>query len=264
MIIIKTEKEIAILRQGGRILSRVLDAVADKAEPGATTGELEQLAVALIEKAGGRPSFKKYKAYSEAKAFPTALCASINDEVVHAPALPSRKLNAGDIIGIDVGMEYPYGDNIRGYFTDMAKTVAVGKISQAAKNLMKATRKSLMLAIEKIKPGCTLNDIGSTIQEFVEAKGFSVVRDLVGHGVGIAVHEDPQIPNYSILGSNFKNIELKPGMVIAIEPMINIGSYKIKSLPDGLTIATADGSLSAHFEHTIAVTEAGHEVLTLN
>jgi len=262
MIIIKSDKEIAILRAGGKILSAVLKEVASRVRPGTTTGELEQKAVSLIKAAGGRPAFKGYKTIHDARAFPTALCTSINSEVVHAPAVPSRKLNSGDIVGIDIGMEYPFGEKVHGYYTDMAITVAVGKITPAAKKLMKATKKSLMLAIEQVKPGNTLNDIGQTVQDSVEAEGFSVVRDLVGHGVGTAVHEDPQIPNYRILGSNFENTVLAPGMVIAIEPMVNMGGYKVKSLADGFTIATADKSLSAHFEHTVAVTETGHEVLT--
>jgi methionyl aminopeptidase len=263
MIIIKTKAEIAIIKQGGKILAAILKKLADNVKPGATTGELEQLAVSLIKEAGGRPSFKGYKTMLDAKAYPTALCTSINNEVVHAPALPSRQLKNGDIISIDVGMEYPFGEDMHGYFTDMAITVPVGKVSEEAKSLVNVTRNSLMLAIKMVKPGNTLNDIGNAVQSEVEANGFSVVRDLVGHGVGTAVHEDPQIPNFRIVGAGFDNVVLKPGMVIAIEPMVNIGSPRVKNLRDGLTIATADGSLSAHFEHTIAVTEEGYEILTI-
>lgn len=262
MIIIKTKKEIAIMREGGKILSRILKEVSGMVKPGVTTGELEEKAIKLIAKAGGRPSFKGFKSVLEAKAFPTALCTSINNEIVHAPALPERVLDSGDIIGIDVGMEYPYDSNTRGYYTDMAVTIGVGKISEQAANLIKVTKKSLKLAIKKVKPEATLNDIGETVQSVAEAAGFSVVRDLVGHGVGTAVHEDPQVPNYRIMDKPMDNTVLKPGMVIAIEPMVNAGGYQVKSLPDGFTIVTADGELSAHFEHTVAVTEKGYEVLT--
>jgi methionyl aminopeptidase len=263
MIIIKTQKEIEIMRRGGKILAAILREIAKKAVPGATTGELEELAIALIKKNGGRPSFKGYKSMLETKAFPTALCTSINHEVVHAPALPPRELKTGDIIGIDIGMEHPYGQNLRGYYTDMAVTVGVGRVRPEAKRLIKNTEKCLKLAIKNIKPGNTLNDIGAAIQACAQKSGFSVVKDLVGHGVGTAVHEEPQIPNYPIYDRGFDNVVLKPGMVLAIEPMVNAGVYQVRSLPDGFTIVTADGRLSAHFEHTVAITEKGCEVLTI-
>ncbi len=262
MIIIKTAKEIAIIREGGKILGSILKRLLSQVKPGITTGYLERMACDLVKKAGGRPSFKGYKSMPGAKAFPTALCTSINSEIVHAPALPSRRLNNGDIIDIDIGMEYPFNKDQRGYYTDMSATVPVGRVSKEAKKLIRVTKKSLILAIKEIKPGRTLNDIGRAIQAHAEAHGFSVVRDLVGHGVGMAVHEDPQVPNYEIEGTDMENAVLKPGMVIAIEPMINVGSWEIKGFKDGLTIVTADGQLSAHFEHTIAVTKEGHEVLT--
>lgn len=262
MTTIKTEKEIEILREGGKILANIIKKIISEIKSGITTGQLEDLACSLIKKAGGRPSFKEYKTKEDNKPFPTALCISINDEVVHVPAMPSRRLNIGDIVGIDLGIEYPFEEEKKGFYTDMAITVPVGKISKEAKKLIKATKKSLDLAIKKIKPGNTLNDIGKTIEQFVEKQGFSVVRDLVGHGVGYDVHEDPQIPNFAIEGNKFDNIILKSGMVLAIEPMVNAGSYEIKNAPDGFSIKTADGSLSAHFEHTVAVTEKGCEVLT--
>ena len=262
MIIIKTEKEIEIMRKGGKILASVLKKLTDEVRIGITSEYLEKVACDLIKKAGGRPSFKGFKTMLETKAFPTALCVSINDEIVHAPSLPSRELRAGDIVGIDVGMEYPSGNKISGYYTDMAVTVPVGKLSKEARRLIEITKKSLILGIKMIKPEHTLSDIGQAIQICAEKEGFSVVRDLVGHGVGTAIHEDPQIPNYEIKGSDIDNIILKKGMTIAIEPMINIGGHEIKNMPDGFTIATADGSLSAHFEHTIAVTESGCEILT--
>ncbi|MEA3463572.1 MAG: type I methionyl aminopeptidase [Patescibacteria group bacterium] len=277
MIIIKTEKEIAIIRQGGKILANILKKLIAEVKPGVTTGHLEKMACELIKQAGGRPSFKGYKSMHDAQGFPTALCASINNEVVHAPAIPSRRLNTGDIIDIDIGMEYPIfatqsrgiaadrpvnaDSEMGGYYTDMSATTPVGKISKQAKKLINVTRKSLELAIKQVKPGNSLNDIGKAIQQYVESQGFSVVRDLVGHGVGVAVHEEPQVPNYEIANPK-DNIILKPGMVIAIEPMVNIEDWKVKNGKDGFTIVTADGSLSAHFEHTVAVTEKGCRVLT--
>jgi len=272
MIVIKTEKEIAVIRMGGKILANIIRKLVKEINPGITTGQLEQIACELIKKAGGVPSFKGYKSMLESKAFPTALCSSINNEVVHSPALPSRRLDSGDIIGIDLGMEYPVDIKSRqnrfgrynsgGYFTDMAVTVGVGKIDSQSKKLIKVAKKSLELAIAQVKPGNTLDDIGRAVEDYVEKNGFSVVRDLVGHGVGMAVHEEPQVPNFSIKHSGIRNITLKPGMVIAIEPMVNAGAWEIKSLEDGFTIATADGQRSAHFEHTVAVVEGGHKILT--
>ena len=253
-IIVKTKEEINIIRQGGKILASVLRRLGESVAPGVSTGDLETLACDLIAAAGGQPSFKGYE--SGGRPFPTALCASINHEVVHAPALPSRVLQSGDIIGIDVGMEY------KGYFTDMAATFGVGKISEEAKKLIKVTRESLERGLGQIKPGNSLNDIARAIQTFVEANGFSIVRDLVGHGVGHEVHEDPQIPNFVIPIND--NIILRPGMVIAIEPMVNVGGFAIKNGKDGMTFETADKSLSAHFEYTVAVTAEGCEILTKN
>jgi len=262
MIIIKTNKEIAIMRRGGKILAEILKKLAAEVKPGVTTGHLEKMACSLIKSAGGRPSFKGYKSMHDSRAFPTALCTSINNEIVHAPALPARRLRPGDIIGIDLGMEYPCGKDTHGYYTDMAVTVPVGKVSKQAKKLINVTKKSLELAIKQVKPNNNLSLIGLAIQTYVEANGFSVVRDLVGHGVGTAVHEEPQVPNYVIKGKAFDDVVLKPGMTIAIEPMVNEGGWKVKSGKDGFTIVTADGSLSAHFEHTVAVTEKGCEILT--
>jgi methionyl aminopeptidase len=263
MIIIKTDKEIEIMRQGGKILASILKKLVKEIKPGITTGHLEKMACSLIKKAGGRPSFKGFKSIYDSRAFPTALCTSINNEIVHAPSLPSRKLKSGDIVGIDLGMEYPYSKNVHGYYTDMAVTIPVGKISKEAKKLIDVTKKSLILAIKQVKPGNSINNIGRTIQQYVEKEGFSVVRDLVGHGVGTAVHEEPQVPNYEVTNSKrLKKIILKPGMAIAIEPMVNIGDWKVKNGDNGFAILTADGNLSAHFEHTIAVTKKGCEVIT--
>ncbi len=259
MIKLKTKEDIRVLRQGGKILAAILEKLIAGVRPGVNTEYLEKTANELINKAGGRPSFKGH-AMHDALIFPTTLCISINDEVVHTPALPGREIKSGDIVGVDIGMRYPAGES--GYYTDMAKTVIAGKGSREAEELVKTTEKALALAIEKVRPGNTLNDIGAAIQDFVEAKGFSVVRELVGHGVGYDVHEEPQVPNFKIKDGDMQNVVLKPGMVIAIEPMVNAGGWKVKTGRDGFAILTADGSLSAHFEHTVAVTDKGHEILT--
>jgi len=272
MIRIKTEAEINILRQGGKILAGVLNEVAKVVKPGVTTADLENLALKLISEAGGRPAFKGLKMYNR-KHFPTALCTSINDEIVHAPALPAREFKAGDIVGIDIGMEYPLNSKKSkdvynrfskkgGYYTDMAITVPVGAINKDIKKLVDVTRQSLYEGIKEAKAGVRLNNIGRAIQNYVESQGFSVVRELVGHGVGHEIHEDPQVLNYAMKNSREDNIELKPGMVLAIEPMVNLGKWHAREAPDGFTIVTHDGSLSAHFEHTVAITNDGPVVLT--
>lgn len=262
MIILKTKEEIEKIRQGGKILADILNKIIAEIKPGVGTGRLEEMARELIKNAGGRPAFKGYPSGKNGEAFPTALCTSINNEVVHSPALPARILKNGDIIGIDVGMEYPFKPGETGYYTDMAATIGVGKISSEAKKLLRVTKESLDLGIKSIKPGGNLNDIARAVQTHVEKNGLSVVRDLVGHGVGKAVHEEPQVPNFVVPKNN--DIILKPGLVIAIEPMVNVGSPNINNGADGFTITTSDGSLSAHFEHTIAVTDDGCEVLTKN
>ena len=268
MITIKQKNEIELLRQGGHILGQIMKQLLSEIKPGVTTGHLEKMADFLIKEAGGRPAFKGFKQDKDDDPFPTVLCASINNEVVHAPSLPSRELKAGDIITIDIGMEYPFQAKItagkhaqRGYYTDMAATAAVGKVSREAQKLIKVTKEALTRGLDQVRPGNSLSNIGKAIEQYVKrASNFSVVRDLVGHGVGYEVHEDPQIPNYELAYN--KKIILKPGMVLAIEPMINVGDYSIKSGRDGMTILTADGSLSAQFEHTVVVTEEGHEIIT--
>jgi len=262
MITIKSKQEIKALREGGKILAGILEKIAKKVKPGITTADLEKMACDLIIRAGGRPSFKGYQSLLDDKPFPTALCASINNEIVHAPALSGRALADGDIIGLDLGMEYPYKKGRDGYYTDMAVTVGVGKIEKEAAELIAVTREALERAIKKIKPGNTINDIGRTIQQFAEGRGYAVVRELVGHGVGYDVHEEPRVPNYEVPEKSPENVVLKPGMVLAVEPMVNRGGWKVKTGPDDFTILTADGSLSAHFEHTVAVTEEGCLVIT--
>lgn len=266
MITIKKDKEIELMRQGGRILGQIMKRLIAEVKPGVTTGHLEQVADFLIKQAGGRPAFKGFKSSPKDKPYPTVLCTCINDEVVHAPSLPARELKAGDIVNIDLGMQYPcsaQNGNLaakKGYYTDMAATVGVGKVSREAQRLIKITKQALALGIEQVRPGNSLNNIGKAIEQYAAASGFSVVRDLVGHGIGYELHEDPQVPSYDLAYN--KRIILKPGMVLAIEPMITTGDWRVKEGNDGLTIVTADRSLSAQFEHTILVTETGHEILT--
>lgn len=255
MIKLKTKKEIETMKEGGKILAHILDLITKKIKPGVSTGELNAYAEKLIDEFGATASFKNYKAAWAEHAYPAALCVSVNNEVVHG--IPSdRILKDGDIVGLDCGLRY------RGLYTDMARTVGVGKISKLAQKLINATEDALVSGIEMLAPGVKLSSISKTIQSKIEKAGFSVVRQLVGHGVGHAAHEDPQIPNY--VGGNFPEVILKSGMCLAIEPMVNSGSFEIETLEDGWTIVTADGSLAAHFEHTIAITDGGYEILTLN
>jgi methionyl aminopeptidase len=274
MITIKTKDEITVLRAGGKILSRILKKVAAEVRPGVSTEKLEKMACEMIEAAGGRPAFKDYE-MGNGRYFPTALCTSINNEVVHGVAIPGRILKEGDIIGLDIGMEYPVTKkeaekfNVKnkysplgGFYTDMTYSVAVGKISKDAKKLLDVTRKSLEVGIKEAKPGNTLNALGTAIQKYVESQGFSVVKDMVGHGVGHQVHEAPEVFNYEFVSYGIPDTVLTPGRVIAIEPMVNFGRADIKNGRDGFSIITADGSLSAHFEHTVAITEKGCIVIT--
>lgn len=252
MVSIKTKKEIEILREGGKILAFVLYEVAKNAKAGVMTIELDKLAEKLIKKTGGRPSFKNYKTSDDKIPYPASLCVSINNEVVHG--IPNeRKLKDGDIVSLDLGLEY------KGLYTDMAITVPIGKVSKNAKKIIDVTKKSLDKGIRIIKNGVFTGDIGYAIQSYAESKGFNVVRRLVGHGVGYDVHEDPQVPNF---GQPKAGKQLKAGMVLALEPMLTDGNFDIVLDKDNWTWKTKDGSLSAHFEHTIVVTKTGAEVLT--
>ncbi|MFH0854873.1 MAG: type I methionyl aminopeptidase [bacterium] len=254
MIYLKTPQEIEIMAEGGHILASILDEIERSIKSGITTGELEDMAIKLMKECNGEPSFKNYKSSPNSPAFPTALCASINEEVVHAPAKPSRRLKSGDIIGIDIGMGY------KGYFTDMARTISVGAISKDAARLLKITRESLEIGIKQVKLGNFIDDISRAVQNFVEKNGYSAVRDLVGHGVGKFVHEPPAVPNFVI--NNIKRIPLEEGMTIAIEPMVCQGDYYVDTLDDGWTVVTRDKKLAAHFEHTVAITAKGCKILT--
>ncbi len=258
MVTLKKPNEIKTLREGGKILAEILVELVKQSRPGIKTIELDQLAEKLILDKGGIPSFKNYKDGPEEIPFPGSICASVNNQLVHTP--PSNYiLQNGDIFSIDIGMRYPALD---GYFTDLAVTIPIGKISALARKLLKVTEKSLTLGIAQIKEGNNLSDISRAIQKYVESQGFAVVRQLVGHGVGYQVHEEPRIPNY--FDPKQKDLKLKAGMVLAIEPMVNIGDSRVIFSPNSWEVVTADGSLCAHFEHTVAVTKDGAEVLTLN
>jgi len=253
---IKTKAQIDGIRKSCQAMAQIFKNLEPHIKPGATTGELEDLACAMIAKVGGVPAFKGYKPDKHSKPFPTALCTSINDEIVHAPATPSRRLEEGDVFKIDCGMV------LNGYFSDMARTYGIGQVSKPARHLIETTRQALAIGIEQIKPGNTLNHLGTAIQKYVEAEGLGVVRELVGHGVGLDVHENPQIPHYNTRESGLPNVRFEVGMVLAIEPMVTLGDWRIKLGDDGFAFLTVDGSLAAQFENTIVVTDDGCEVLT--
>lgn len=244
---IKGPDEIALMREAGRIVCEILDALEKAVAPGVSTWELDALAEELIAQKGARPAFKGYHG------FPAVLCASVNHEVVHGIPDRKRRLLAGDLLKLDFGVAY------RGYFGDSARTVAVGKVASEAQALVDATRQSLEKAIRVMQPGNRIGDIGHAVQRHVEARGFSVVRDFMGHGIGRKLHEPPQVPNYGQAGAGMK---LRPGMVLAVEPMVNQGTADVEVLEDEWTAVTVDGKLSAHFEHTILISERGPEVLT--
>jgi methionyl aminopeptidase len=246
-ILIKTAAEIDKMRRSGEILRQVHDAVAPLVVPGASTMDLESAAASKIDALGATSAFKGYHG------FPAVLCTSVNSEVVHGIPSPKRVLKDGDIVSIDCGVI------VDGFYSDCAVTYAVGKASPETEKLLTVTRASLEAAIQAAVPGGRLFDISATVQEMCEGQGFGVVREFVGHGIGRSMHEDPQVPNF---GTRGKGPRLKAGMVLAIEPMINAGGPDVKVLPDGWTTITVDGSLSAHFEHTVAITKDGPVVLT--
>jgi methionyl aminopeptidase len=246
MIVCRSAAELRRLRDANQLVARVLDVVRDAVKPGVTTAELDALAEREIRAGGAVPAFKGYKGY------PASICASVNEQVVHG--IPSaRVLKEGDILSIDLGTL------LDGFYGDSAVTVGVGQIAPEAAELLRVTEESLWKAIDAVRPGARVSDIGHAVQAHVEAFGFSVVREFVGHGIGSELHEEPQIPNY---GQPGRGPRLAEGMVLAIEPMVNAGAAGIKVLQDGWTAVTADRSLSAHFEHTVAVTSDGAEVLS--
>jgi len=247
-VVLKSSSEIEKMRRAGVVVREVLELMRSLVKPGASTLDLEKAAVARLAKLGAKPAFKGYHG------FPCVLCASVNSEVVHGIPSPKRILKEGDIVSLD------FGAFVDGYCGDAAITVPVGeKIDPDTARLLRVTEASLYAAIDVVRPGATLGDVGAAVQGVVEAEGFSVVRDFVGHGIGTSMHEDPQVPNFGQAGRGMK---LREGMVIAIEPMVNAGKPEVRVLGDGWTAVTADGSTSAHFEHTVAVTAAGARVLT--
>jgi len=247
MISIKSPREIELMRTAGRIVAETLELMKESIRPGITTLELDTIAEAHIRKSGGIPAFKGYNG------FPASICSSVNEQVVHG--IPgSTVLNDGDIIGIDIGAVY------EGYYGDAARSFGIGHISDDLKKLLRVTEESFFQGIEYALEGNRLSDISNRIQKHVEANGFSIVRDFVGHGIGTGMHEEPQIPNY---GPPNKGPRLVAGMTLAVEPMVNLGRYPVKVLKDGWTVVTADGKPSAHYENTIVITKGKPEILTL-
>jgi methionyl aminopeptidase len=247
MIVCRSAVELERMHAAGRLVGEVLTALSANVAPGITTGALDTIADDLIRDAGAIPAFKGYNGY------PATICASINDEVIHGIPSKERVLREGDIISLDVGA------SLAGYYGDSAVTVPVGRVSEEAKTLLRVTDESLYKAIDAVRPGARVSDIGHAVQTHVEAFGFSVVREFVGHGIGQKMHEEPQVPNY---GEPGRGPRLAEGMVLAIEPMVNAGKPTVKVLSDGWTAVTRDRSLSAHFEHTVAVTADGAWILT--
>ncbi|MEK7585378.1 MAG: type I methionyl aminopeptidase [Patescibacteria group bacterium] len=252
MFKLKTKAEIEILRRGGRELSRILNELTMAVAPGVTTLELDALAREKIAAIDAKPSFLNYRPVGARRPFPAALCVSVNEEVVHG--IPSdRALVSGDIVTLDLGLEF------EGMYTDMALTVPVGEVSTEARRLITVTAEALKRGVAAARPGGRLGDLGAAIEAYVLAQGFDLVRDFGGHGVGFRVHEEPEVPNY---GTKGKGEKLVSGLVIAIEPMVVVGEATVSTMPDGYTVKTRDGSLAAHFEQTVAITERGVEVLT--
>ncbi len=252
MIHIKSPREIDKMRKAGRVLAEVFVELIDMIKPGVETREIDRVAEAAILARGGKPAFKGYRGGNN-KAFPCATCISIESEIVHG--IPShRRLLAGEIVGIDMGLE------LDGWFADMAASFLIGNVDKKRIELQLATKEALYCGIKQAQAGNKLSDIGNAIESSIVKYGFSVIRDLVGHGIGSKLHEDPAVPNYYTQNGDVK---LVPGMTLAIEPMVSTGDYRIKFLKDGWTAVTADGSPSGHFEHTVLITENGPEILTL-
>jgi len=247
MITIKSAREIEIMRRSGKITSKTLEMLIASVKPGMTTAQVDKMAEDSIRSMGGVPTFIGYHGY------PSTICASVNEEVVHG--MPgTRVLNDGDLLSIDIGT------TLEGYVSDSAVTIAIGNVSVEAKRLMRVTQECLMFGIAQMKRGNRLSDIGHAVQTHAEKNGYGVVRDLVGHGIGTKMHEEPQVPNYGTPG---QGPELRLGLCLAIEPMITEGTWQVETLQDGWTVVTADGKLAAHFEHTIAIMDDGPRILTL-
>ena len=247
MVVLKTGRELSIMREACRISAGALDLIGRAVEPGVSTAELDRIAEQYILSEGAVPNFKNYQGY------PATACISINHEVIHGIPNKNRVLRNGDIVSVDLGAKFG------GYHGDNAATFAVGDISLEAKRLIDTTKESLYEGIKMARAGGRIGDISSAIQQYVEARGYSVVRDFVGHGIGTNLHEAPEVPNFGISG---RGIRLLPGMTIAIEPMVNAGKPDVKVMPDGWTVLSKDGSLSAHFEHTVVITHEGPQIMT--
>lgn len=247
MIVLKSAREIEIMRQGGQILADLVEHLRGSVKGGMSTLEIDEDVEAFITRRGAQTAFKGYRG------FPASVCVSINEEIVHGIPSAQRRLKEGDIVGLDLGCI------VDGYYADCAFTMAIGEVPPPVERLLDVTRQSLELAVEQCRPGRRLSDVSHAVQQHVEAHGLGVVRAFVGHGIGRALHEEPQVPNF---GEPGRGPQLKPGMVLAIEPMVTMGSWDVRILDDGWTAVTADGSLAAHFEHTVAVTEQGPSVLT--
>ena len=254
MIVIKTRAELEKMRRSGKLVHDILQALGRMAVEGVSTWDLEVAAVKMMQDAGAKPAFKGYYVPAAGERFRYVLCTSVNDEIVHGMPNPKRILKSGDIVSIDTGV------SLDGYFGDSAITVGIGQLSEEAKRLLRVTQESLELAIDKVREGNRLFDICGTVENHVVSNGFSIVREYVGHGIGTQLHEEPQVPNY--VDKKNENPRLKAGMVLAIEPMVNAGKAEAMVLKDKWTAVTKDGSNSAHFEHTIAITENGPWVLT--
>lgn len=248
MIVLKTERELKLMREAGRISAGALKVAGEAVEPGISTAEIDRIAEKYILSQGAKPNFKGYNG------FPATACISINDQVIHG--IPNKKqiVKEGDIVSIDLGAVF------EGYHGDNAATFAAGDVSPEAQRLMDVTRESLYEGIKMARAGGRIGDISAAVQQYTEARGYSVVRQYVGHGVGASLHEAPEVPNFGTPG---RGVRLLPGMTLAIEPMINMGTEKVKVMPDGWTVLTADGALSAHFEHSVVITADGPQILTL-
>ncbi len=262
MSYIKSTQDIQAIAEGGKLMGEILSALARMVKPGVSAWDIDRAAEEMIREAGGRPAFLLYQPHGMSVPFPATICASRNEEVVHGIPSKEKILHDGDVFTIDIGMEYPWkkkGD--RGCYTDTALTVPVGTISKEAEDLLRVTREALAVGIRVCKQGNTIADIGRAIEQYVRSQGsYGIVRDLSGHGVGHAVHEDPWIPNFYV--RELTSWKLEPGAVIAIEPMITLGRSEVKTLSDEWTVATRDGRLSAHFEHTIIITDGDPVVAT--
>lgn len=251
---VKSREDIEILHEGGKRLAHILSQVAEKVRPGVSSFELDALARQLVTEGEDEPSFLNYQAKGDTKKFPAALCVSVNDEIVHGLPSAEKILQEGDIVGIDLGLRH------KGLCTDAAVTLAVGTVDERSQKLLEVTKQALARAVSAARAGATTGDIGYAVESFVKTQGhFGIVHDLAGHGVGYAVHEEPFVPNY---GKQGEGVMLQAGMVLALEPMLTLGSEKIVLADDGFAYRTKDGSRSAHFEHTVVITETGAEVLT--